>query len=106
MALSITDREQLKEKLLSKIQRTLAKITRMEDMTQPVSPENSIGRVNRMDAINKKCVGGSPAYGQDGSGCHADSPANPLARASDAAGRSHFQRLALMPGSFKCVHCA
>jgi DnaK suppressor protein len=31
-------------------------ISDMKNMTQPVSPENSIGRISRMDAINNKSV--------------------------------------------------
>ena len=54
------DIKHVKERLTSKISRTKVKIERMEEMTQPIGPENAIGRVSRMDAINnKKCNGGS-----------------------------------------------
>lgn len=46
----------LKSKILEAIELTKEKIANLEDMTQPISPENSIGRVSRMDAINNKGV--------------------------------------------------
>ncbi|WP_452222655.1 TraR/DksA family transcriptional regulator [Lacinutrix chionoecetis] len=33
-----------------------ASIARLREFTKPISPENSIGRVSRMDAINNKSV--------------------------------------------------
>lgn len=49
-----------KKTLLTRLERkmriTREKIVQMEEMTQPVTPENSIGRISRMDAINNKSV--------------------------------------------------
>ena len=41
---------------MEEIQKTEQKIVLYEEMTQPVSPDNAIGRVSRMDAINNKGV--------------------------------------------------
>lgn len=49
-------RAELKEKILLAMQETKKRILQLEDATQPVAPENSIGRVSRMDAINNKSV--------------------------------------------------
>lgn len=46
----------LKGKIIDAIQQTEEKIKSLEEATQPISPENSIGRVSRMDAINNKSV--------------------------------------------------
>ena len=46
----------LKNKILELIQKSEKDIFDMEKNTQPVSPENSIGRISRMDAINNKSV--------------------------------------------------
>ena len=46
----------LKEKIIELIEKYEADIKETEKMTQPISPENSIGRVSRMDAINNKSV--------------------------------------------------
>jgi DnaK suppressor protein len=50
------ERTQLKEKIIATIAETQLKIRQLEAATQPISPENSIGRVSRMDAINNKSV--------------------------------------------------
>jgi DnaK suppressor protein len=50
------ERRQLKEKIVETIDTLEVEIKRMEENTQPVSPENSLGRITRMDAINNKSV--------------------------------------------------
>jgi DnaK suppressor protein len=50
------DKEQLAEKLNQLIAETEKKITGYEEMSAPVSPDDAIGRVSRMDAINNKAV--------------------------------------------------
>ena len=50
------ERTKLKEKIESTIKETELKIVQLEEETQPIAPENSIGRVSRMDAINNKSV--------------------------------------------------
>ena len=49
-----------KTDLIAKIHENIAKteeeIKRLEPMIQPISPENSLGRISRMDAINNKGV--------------------------------------------------
>lgn len=50
------DKILLKERIEKKIKRLHSDIASMEDMTQPVSPDDAIGRVSRMDAINNKSV--------------------------------------------------
>ena len=44
------------KKLLEEIEKTLGKIKDYEAMCRPVSPDNAIGRVSRMDAINNNSV--------------------------------------------------
>ncbi len=50
------EKEQLKIKIIEKINQTEQEIAELEELTQPISPENSIGRISRMDAINNKSV--------------------------------------------------
>ena len=45
-----------KKRLEELIKKQEEEITMLEDMTQPISPENSIGRVSRMDAIQNKGI--------------------------------------------------
>lgn len=50
------DKALLAEKLEQSIALTKKKIAGYEQMSAPVSPDNAIGRVSRMDAINNKAV--------------------------------------------------
>ena len=50
------DKELLRKKISELIQKAENDIADMERNTAPVSPENAIGRVSRMDAINNKSV--------------------------------------------------
>ena len=50
------DREAFKTQLLLEIEKTEQKITEYREWTKPVSPDDAIGRLSRMDAINNKSV--------------------------------------------------
>jgi len=50
------DLHQIKDLINTAIAKTEKRITEYEDMTQPVAPDDAIGRVSRMDAINNKSV--------------------------------------------------
>ena len=48
--------KKIKEKIQSKIAQTLDDIEDLKEITSPISPENAIGRISRMDAINNKTI--------------------------------------------------
>ena len=50
------ERIELKAKILTSISDTERDISELEEVTKPISPENAIGRISRMDAINNKSV--------------------------------------------------
>ena len=53
------DKGQLKavqQKLLNEIEVTQHKITEYTELCKPIAPENAIGRISRMDAINNKSI--------------------------------------------------
>ena len=50
------DKNALREKIKEEIKKLKVDIARLEEATKPISPENSLGRVSRMDAINNKGV--------------------------------------------------
>lgn len=54
----MTDKEklELKSQINSLIEKMKSDILSLESMTEPVKPENSLGRISRMDAINNKNV--------------------------------------------------
>jgi DnaK suppressor protein len=50
------DLNQIRDLINSTIAKTENRIKEYEDMSQPVAPDDAIGRVSRMDAINNKSV--------------------------------------------------
>ena len=49
-------RDQVKKSIENSILTTKNTIASLEELTKPISPENAIGRVSRMDAINNKSI--------------------------------------------------
>ena len=49
-------KKQIEEKINNEVEETTKKITKYKELSLPIAPENSIGRVSRMDAINNKSV--------------------------------------------------
>ena len=47
---------EIKEKILTEIDKTKKSIIEYKEITRPIAPENAIGRISRMDAINNKSV--------------------------------------------------
>ena len=101
----------LKKKIEELIIKYEHDITETEKMTQPISPENSIGRVSRMDAINNKSV-------MEASLRNKISKRNKLKLALTQIDKEGFglcsnckkainpARLMYMPESTKCINCA
>lgn len=103
--------EELKQKVLKKIEQTKILIVEYKDLTQPVEPDCAIGRISRMDHINNKSVTEASLrqaeeklknlerilamFGTDDFGkcikCHREIP---------------FGRLLFRPESLYCVDCA
>jgi len=54
--MELSEKEALLTKIKEKIEQAEKEIEHLEDMTQPIAPENSLGRISRMDAINNKSV--------------------------------------------------
>ena len=48
--------DKIKNKLSKEVAETKLKISKYKELSKPIPPENSIGRVSRMDAINNKSV--------------------------------------------------
>ena len=49
-------RKIIEKKILEEIEKTSTNILEYKKMAQPIAPDDSIGRVSRMDAINNKSV--------------------------------------------------
>jgi len=105
------DKTVLKKKIKKLISQYESDLKSVEDMTQPVKPENSLGRISRMDAINNKSV-------MEVTLRNTKSKLNKLKIALKnlddpsfgkcASCKNDIQegRLLFMPESSKCVRCA
>jgi len=104
-------RIETKQSIENSILATQANIASLKELTKPISPENAIGRVSRMDAINNKSVNEAALR----------NAVNKLALLESALQRVNnenfglcircnnpipIQRILLMPQSNRCVHCA
>ena len=109
--MTIEDKKALRKKINEEIVKIKAAIIPLLDATQPISPENSLGRVSRMDAINNKSVAEAALRSakaklsklqlsltkvDDISFGNCSMCKNPIRQA----------RLMYMPESTKCVRCA
>ena len=104
-------KEEIKEKLRSEIQKTLSEITELKEFTKPIAPENAIGRLSRMDAINNKSI-------YDAALLKAREKLHKLQVAEKNVENPDFGicvkcrkpiplgRILLMPHSNRCVNCA
>ena len=105
------ERKSIKERIDKLIIRTKKKIASMESMTQPIAPENSIGRISRMDAINNKSVMEAAlrtARKELEGLIWAEKNLNheDYGKCTSCKRAINIKRLMLIPGSKKCVKCA
>ena len=104
------DKALLKTKILEEIESLKVSIESLQEMSKPVAPDVSIGRLTRMEAINAKSINDA----------NLRSSKNRLSRLQSALNRiddPHFgicieceepipvKRLMIIPESLKCVEC-
>ena len=104
-------KETLRKKIEEEISKTQAKISEYKEFTQPIAPENAIGRVSRMDAINNKSI-------MEAAQRKAEEKLNQLEVMQSKIDEKNFGdcarcnqpipigRLLLIPQSRFCVNCA
>lgn len=97
--------------LRDELEKTRATIADLKQMTAPVAPDDAIGRISRMDAINNKAI-------NDAALRKAEEKLQQLERMTVLVEEPGFglckkcgqpipmQRLILMPQSVFCVRCA
>lgn len=54
--MTIEERQQIIEIINRDIKKLTKKITELKEFTTPVAPDDAIGRISRMDAINNKSI--------------------------------------------------
>ena len=103
--------KEIKQKILEEIAKTEKLIVEYKEMTRPVAPDDAIGRISRMDAINNKSV-------TEASLRQAEEKPNNLERVLSRVGTNDFGicircgkaipegRIIYRPESLTCVDCA
>ena len=101
----------LKEKIEDEIRVTQEKISKYSELCKPISPENSIGRISRMDAINNKSVVEAALRKSTEKMSQLKAMQNEITNSDFGACRKcqkkiPFGRLILQPHTKFCVICA
>lgn len=103
--------EEMKQHILAEITKTESLIAAYKEMTRPVAPDDAIGRISRMDAINNKSV-------TEASLRQAEEKLKNLQRVISRLGTREFGicikcgkpipvgRILYRPESLTCVNCA
>ena len=105
-------KSQIKKKILSRINLTKDDIEDLKEMTKPITPENAIGRISRMDAINNKSVNDASLRNAQSKMSQLEDALYNLENGKDfgkcrSCKKSIKEgRLLLMPESPFCVQCA
>jgi len=104
-------KKSLRKIIEERIEETKVDIEELTELTRPIAPDNAIGRVSRMDAINNKTINESALRENK-------SKLQKLERALEKSETDKFGicvkcgqdipigRLEFMPWTTKCVHCA
>ena len=105
------ERNALKQKIIELIEGKRKEIASLEKSTQPIAPDNAIGRLTRMEAINAKSVDEANLRAAriklaqlQQALKKSDSPEFGMCSVCDEP--IAVKRLLLMPESTRCVHCA
>ena len=105
------EKEEIRTKVIEEISKTENTIAEYKEMTRPISPENAIGRISRMDAINNKSVAEAALR-------QAEMKLQKLTEVLESVDDKNFGlclkcnrpipigRILLMPQSRHCVNCA
>ena len=105
------DKKKLKNTILTKIEQLETEIKEIKKLAAPIEPENAIGRISRMDAINNKTI-------NDRTLRKAEEKLKKLKFSLSRINDSDFGkciqcskpiqegRILLMPEEAKCINCA
>ena len=105
-----SDIQSIKDKITAQLKKIEADIVEYTELTKPISPENAIGRISRMDAINNKSVNEAALRNTKNKQQklqralkEVESPSFGLCRQCGNA--IEIEKLLVMPESIRCVAC-
>ncbi len=111
MSYSSEELLEIKSKINAEITTTEKRVMELRELTKPISPENAIGRISRMDAINNKSVNDSTLQKAETKIKHLHLALEKLEDADLGVCRIcknqiPFGRILLMPQITTCVNCS
>ncbi len=104
------ERAEIKKKIISEIEAVKNEIESLKESTKPILPDNAIGRLTRMEAIQSKSINEAVVR-------RAKIKLTQLERALERVGSESFgecaicempipiERMMLLPESIRCVEC-
>ena len=104
-------RNKAKDSIVKSIEETQKDILKLKELTKPIPPENAIGRVSRMDAINNKSVNDAALRNAIKKLAMLESALQRInlddfGFCTRCKNKIPIQRILLIPQSNRCVHCA
>ncbi len=105
------ERAEMRSLIEAQLQTTRQEIAELEELVRPIAPDNAIGRISRMDAINNRAI-------NEASLRQKQAKLQQLERAQTRVNKPDYGqctqcgqpipigRLRLMPASVRCVRCA
>jgi len=109
--MDVDEKNKIKTKLADEIRETKKKISKYLELSKPIAPENSIGRISRMDAINNKSVLEAALREAQSKLIQLNDINNKIASSDFGLCKTckksiPFGRLMIRPESQLCVNCA
>jgi len=109
--MTVEEKKELKKKIIALIKKSEADLIEIAKMTQPVKPENSLGRISRMDAINNKSVMEVAERNKKAKLSKlklalTNIDTEDYGICSNCSKQIQQGRLIFLPESTKCIHCA
>lgn len=104
------DIQAIKTKIIAQLEKIAADIKEYTELSKPVSPENAIGRISRMDAINNKSINEAALRNSKSKEQRLKKALKELDTASYGLCRQcgetiEVAKLLIMPESVRCVSC-
>jgi DnaK suppressor protein len=108
--LSQQEREKIKNTIINKIEAAREEIAELEELTKPIPPENAIGRISRMDAINNRSINEAALRQTKEKLVNlqlalSNIESNTFGKCTRCGNEIPLGRLFIMPESTRCVKC-
>lgn len=105
------ERAEVIRRIKSEIDKTEKEIAELKELTKPISPENAVGRLSRMDAINNKSINENRLRTAEAKIRKLEhslqkSTEKNFGTCARCGGSIQIARLILLPESNYCIRCA